>query len=236
MSEENKLGKTNFWLGFFAGVAIVAVIAFFALLVIVFSGKGPATPGPAAVVPSANEPAAVQPTAAAVPGPKDGEKFLGGKDASVVLIEYTDMECPYCLKNHVTIKQILSTYGDKVKYIVRHFPLSFHPEAEKAAEAVECATLQDKRFEMVDYVFNMNEAGTMSVASWKAGAKKLGLNTTKFDSCLDDGTTASIVSASAQEGGASGVDGTPATFINGQLVSGALPFESFKGTIDPLLK
>lgn len=243
MAEENRetSTKTNFWLGFFAGMAILAVVAFFVLLIVVFSNKQPvnlAADANTDVKPEQQQ--AEQPSkndTAPVPGVKDGEKFLGGKDAKAVLIEYTDLECPYCSKQHATVKQILSIYGNKIKYVLRHFPLtSIHPDAQKAAEAVECATEQNKRFEMVDYIFDANAAKTMSVDSWKAGAKKLGLNVSKFNDCLDSDRMASAVEASAQEGGASGVDGTPATFINGQLVSGAVPFDSFKGMIDSALK
>lgn len=237
MPEGSTSTKTNFWLGFFAGMAILAVVAFFVLLIVVFSNKQPVNFAANADTTAQPAQQAEQPAVAPVPGVKDGEKFLGGKDAKAVLIEYTDLECPYCSKQHTTVKQILSIYGDKVKYVLRHYPLtSIHPDAQKAAEAVECATEQNKRFEMVDYVFDANAAQAMSVDSWKAGAKKMGLNVGKFNDCLDSGRMAAAVEASAQEGGTAGVDGTPATFINGELVSGAVPIDSFKGMIDNALK
>ncbi|KKR08046.1 MAG: hypothetical protein UT32_C0004G0020 [Parcubacteria group bacterium GW2011_GWC2_39_14] len=232
MSEQTP--KTNFLLGFFVGMAILSTVAFFTLLIVVFNQPAQAN---LAVNPTIDttQPAA-EPTYVPVVGVKENEPFKGGKDAKVTIIEYTDFECPYCLKHHDTIKQIISTYGNKIKYVLRNFPLGFHPEAQKAAESFECALEQGKSFEMSDAMFQANEAGNMSVDKWKSLAKGFGLNTTEFNDCLDTGKYADKVAADAAEGGASGVTGTPATFVNGQLVSGALPFENFQQTIDALLK
>ncbi len=234
MSEQSS--KTNFFLGLFVGMAILSTLAFFTLLIVVFNDKDTVVP-----VVNADENAVVAPEedeapAAPVVGVKDNEPFKGGKDAKVTIIEYTDFECPYCLRHHATINQIISTYGNKVKYVLRNFPLSFHANAQKAAEAFECAAEQGKAYEMSDELFKANENDNMSVDTWKSLAKKLGLNTSKFNDCLDSGKYESKISTDIAEGGAAGVSGTPATFVNGQLVSGALPFESFQQTIDALLK
>lgn len=232
MSEQTP--KTNFLLGLFVGMAILSTVAFFTLLIVVFNQPAKAE---LAVKPTIDtvQPSE-EPTYAPVVGVKDNEPYKGGKDAKVTIIEYTDFECPYCLRHHVTINQINETYGNKIKYVLRNFPLGFHPEAQKAAESFECASEQNKAFEMAEAMFKANETGTMGVAKWKESAKTLGLNTTKFNDCLDTGKYADKVAADAAEGGVSGVTGTPATFVNGQLVSGALPFENFQQTIDGLLK
>ncbi len=228
--------KTNFFLGFFSGMALLAVVAFFVLLIMVFVGKQPVD---LAVNAEDNTALAAEeqqaPEAAPVPPVTDADYFIGGKNAKVVLIEYTDFECPYCLRHHDTAKQIRETYGDKIKFVGRNFPLSFHPESQKAAEAVECAGEQGKYWQMYDAAFAANEAGEMGVEKWKSEAVKLGLNASKFNDCLDSGKTVSKIDEQMASASAAGVDGTPATFVNGQLVSGALPFESFKQIIDGLL-
>lgn len=235
MSESN-VSKTNFLLGLFVGMAVLSTVAFFTLLVVVFNDKEEVNLAVNAQDVVADEPSQQVQAGAPVPAVKDGETFKGGKNAEVVLIEYTDFECPYCLRHHETVNQIIKEYGNDVKYVLRHFPLGFHPNAQKAAEAFECAAEQGKGYEMGDYMFAANEAGTMGVDKWKEGAKTLGLKTSQFNDCLDSGKYVAKVQQDVAEGSAAGVDGTPATFVNGQLVSGALPFESFKSAIDQMLQ
>lgn len=232
--------KINFWLGFFVGMAAIAIIGFVCMMIVVFHGQPPVNLATDNLAPSAVQPAAEPPvadkTVSDVPAVTKTDHQKGNAKAKVVVIEYTDFECPYCLKNHATIKQLTSDYGNKILYVMRNFPLSFHPNAQKAAEAAECAGEQGKFFEMADKIFAANEKQTMGVDQWKADAKALGLRTNNFNDCLDSGQMAQKISDSQAGGAAAGVDGTPATFINGQLVSGALPLESFKQIIDPLLK
>ncbi|MFH2136505.1 MAG: thioredoxin domain-containing protein, partial [Patescibacteria group bacterium] len=92
-----------------------------------------------------------------------------------------------------------------------------------------------KFWEMHDKIFAANGAGTMSVDKWKAEAKNLKLNTSKFNDCLDSGKYASEISAEEQAALVAGVEGTPATFVNGELVSGAVPYAQFKQIIDSYL-
>lgn len=236
MSDETKCtSRTNFFLGFFSGMALLSVIAFFVLMILVFSNKQSTPLAGDTEKPVAEEPAAEEPTASPVPAISDSDYVFGDKNAKVVLIEYTDFECPFCAKHYDTAKKIKETYGNKIAFVTRHFPLSFHAEAQKAAEAAECAGEQGKFWQMYDYIFAANKAKDMSVDKWKAGAKKLGLSTAKFNDCLDTGKYAQKIADSANGGAAAGVDGTPATFVNGELVSGALPFEQFKSMIDGLL-
>jgi protein-disulfide isomerase len=243
MNEENKATnagpKTNFLLGFFSGMALIALIAFFALVAIVFGNKQEvnlaAQAQPTADAPQAQAAPTEEPAAAAVPAIDGDDYVFGNKNADVVIIEYTDFECPFCARHFETAQQIKKEYGNKIAFVTRHFPLSFHPSAQKAAEASECAGDQGKFWEMYEELFALNTAGTMSVAEFKASAKSLGLNTSKFNKCLDNGTFAEKVKSQQAGGGLAGVSGTPATFINGQFISGALPFENFKSIIDSLL-
>jgi protein-disulfide isomerase len=234
--------KTTFALGLIAGIAVMSTIALVFVLNFLMSGKGfgalaQNTNQPTQVEPTAADPTAVAPTEEtnfADPRPVDESRdhIWGKANAKVTLIEYSDFECPFCSKHYETMKQIKEAYPNDVRVIFRHYPLSFHPEAQKAAEASECAADQGKFWEMYDKIFAANLAGDMSVAKWKTVAAELGMDSAKFDKCLDSGEKASRVAEDLNEGSGAGVEGTPATFVNGQLVSGALPIESFKQIID----
>ena len=158
----------------------------------------------------------------------------GNFNAPVTLVEFSDFECPFCEKIFPTINKILDDYEGKVRLVYKQFPLSFHPNAQKAAEASECASEQEKFWEYHDKLFE-NQANGYSVEKFKQWAKDLALNTQKFNDCLDSGKYAQKVQTDFQEGQQKGVSGTPATFINGRLIVGAQPYESFKQIIDGLL-
>lgn len=157
----------------------------------------------------------------------------GDFNAPITLVEFSDFECPFCERHYPTLNKILSENKGKVRLVYKHFPLGFHPNAQKAAEASECAAEQGKFWEYHDKLFE-NQPSGYSLEKFKQWAKDLGLNANKFNDCLDSGKYASKVQIDYQEGVQKGVNGTPATFINGQLVSGALPYETFKKIIDAL--
>lgn len=236
---DNQSTKANFLLGLFMGMAGVSVLAFFGLLIAIFSqGQSVALVDEAAATgadAAAND-ANAQPPAGPVPAVTADDHVTGGKNAKVTLIIYTDFECPYCLKHYDVTKELQKKYGDKIKLVVRNYPLSFHAQAQKAAEASECAAEQGKFWQMYDALFAANRAKTMSVDQWKSEAKKLGLDIKKFNTCLDSGKDAAKVKAQLDGGLSAGVEGTPATFINGKMLSGAMPLESYIAEIDPLLK
>ncbi len=159
------------------------------------------------------------------------DHVIGPANAPVTLIEYSDFQCPFCSRIFPTLQQVVKEYGNKVRFVYRHFPLtSIHPYAQKAAEASECAAEQGKFWQFHDLVFSNQEQ--LNLEQLKTWGKQLGLNTSKYNDCIDSGKYAKRVQTDMQEGEQKGVSGTPATFINGQLVSGALPFESFKQIID----
>ncbi|MFA4872992.1 MAG: thioredoxin domain-containing protein [Patescibacteria group bacterium] len=159
----------------------------------------------------------------------------GEFDAPITFVEFSDFECPFCERHYPTLKKILSDYAGKVRLVYKHFPLSFHPNAQKAAEASECADEQGKFWEYHDILFE-NQPSGYSLDKFKKWAQDTGLNAAQFNSCLDAGKYASKVQSDFDEGQRKGVNGTPATFVNGQLVSGALPYEAFQQIIDGLLK
>lgn len=164
-----------------------------------------------------------------VPVKTAGGQEKGGKGAKVTIVEFSDFECPYCSQVEPTVKQILGTYGDKVKLVYLDYPLEFHKKAPKASEAAHCAGDQSKYWEMHERLFSSRK---IDVPDLKAHAKDLGLDTAKFDKCLDGGEKAKLVEAARKQGEESGVSSTPAFFINGRPLAGALPFEEFKKVID----
>lgn len=162
-----------------------------------------------------------------------GQPFIGNEDATVTIIEFTDFQCPYCEKGYITMGEVLENYPDDVKIVVMNFPLSFHENAQKAAEASECAFAQGKFEEYHDTLFENNDA--LTVEDLKQYAVDLGLDTEEFNTCLDDGEMADEVEADMDVGSENGVTGTPAFFINGEKIVGARPYADFESVIEEAL-
>jgi protein-disulfide isomerase len=158
----------------------------------------------------------------------------GPENAPVTIVEFSDFECPFCSRVLPTLEQVEANYGDKVRIVFRQFPLNIHPNAQKAAEASLCAEDQGKFWEMHDHMFANQRQ--LSVDNLKAAAGELGLDVDTFAQCLDSGEHAGVVEADMKAGVEAGVSGTPAMFINGQLVSGAVPYEQVAEVIDAELK
>ena len=151
----------------------------------------------------------------------------GDKNAKVIIIEFSDFECPYCGRVVPSITKLEEKYGNKIGIYFRNFPLppNMHPDAQKAAEASLCANEQGKFWEMHDMMFS-NQNG-FSVDDLKKYAKNLGLESTKFNDCLDSGKMISSVLNDQTAGTKAGVQGTPTTFVNVKEIVGACPFETF---------
>ena len=160
----------------------------------------------------------------------DDDPSKGGKDAKVTVIEFTDYQCPFCSKVRPTVNQLVLDYGDKVRYVLRDFPLDFHPSAKKAAEAAQCAGDQDKYWQYSDVLWNNQKS--LETPDLKRYATELKLDQKKFDTCLDDGKYAAEVDKDLADGVKAGVNGTPTFFINGRVLSGALPLDEFKKIIE----
>jgi len=154
----------------------------------------------------------------------------GPANAPVTIVEFSDFQCPFCSRANASIAQVLDVYKDQVRVVFRDFPLSFHDKAQKAAEAGQCAADQGKFWEMHDQMFGNQQA--LDVDALKGYAKTVGLDEAKFAECLDGGKMAETVKKNLADGEEAGVSGTPAFFINGKMISGALPFEDFKKAID----
>jgi len=199
----------------------------------------PSAPDTVAQAPSVPETDYAAPTV-------DDDPFIGDPDATVTLIEFTDYQCPFCSRHYTqTYGQIKTEYVDtgKIKLVVRDYPLSFHPHAQKASEATECADDQDKFWEMHDKLFETQQTWSNAAdasATFKQFAADLGLNAGTFDSCLDSGKYTAEVAKDLADGSAAGISGTPGFWVIGpdgqeKLISGAYPFSEFKTTIDAML-
>ncbi|MFH1752238.1 MAG: DsbA family protein [archaeon] len=163
----------------------------------------------------------------------DDDSFIGNAEAPVTIVEFSDFQCPYCGKFYnETLAMLKKEYLDtgKAKLVYRDFPLSFHADAQKAAEAAECAGEQGKYFEMHDKIFE--NQSSIGVENLKQYAVDIGLDSSAFNTCLDSGTMAQEVQKDISDGQAYGVSGTPTFFVNGQKVVGAQPFTVFKQLID----
>jgi len=158
----------------------------------------------------------------------------GPDNAAVTIVEFSDFQCPFCGRVFPTVEKLMKDYDGKVRLVFRHFPLSFHPNAEKAAEAAACAQDQGKFWQMHDKMFSNQQK--LAVEDLKTFAKDIGLDQGKFDKCLDSGEKAAMVSADEKDGESAGVSGTPAFFINGIFINGAVPYEQFKEAVDRELK
>ncbi len=166
----------------------------------------------------------------------DDDAILGDEDAPVTIVEFSDYQCPFCARFHQeTLPQIKSQYINtgKVRFIYRDYPLPFHPFAEPAAIAAECAGDQNKYYEYHDKVFA--NSATLSEAGFKLWAQELGLNVATWERCRADPATKQEVAKDMQDGSAVGVQGTPAFFVNGRMVSGAQPFSAFQQVIEQAL-
>ncbi len=165
---------------------------------------------------------------------KENDYILGNKDAAVTLVVFSDLQCPYCARHHDTIKTLAQKYPNDIRIVWRHFPLSFHEYANAASNAAECAGEQGKFWEFIDKAFESQDSFSDEI--WAKLAGDLKLNASKFSKCVSDKKYNSKISEDMSLGSSSGVQGTPATFVNGNLISGAVPASTFEAEIDKLLE
>src|SRR6266446_4830091 len=160
----------------------------------------------------------------------DPARLRGSPKASVVILEFSDFQCPYCQAVEPTLKKLLAKYEGRVSLAYRDLPLrEIHPQAELAAEASRCAAEQGKFWEYHDLLFanpdKLNRAGVARMA------ENLVLNEGQFDACLSSGKYTKQIEQDLQDGIRAGVEGTPGIFINGILLSGAQPEAAFEKII-----
>ncbi len=159
----------------------------------------------------------------------DDDPSLGDVNAPVTIVEFTDFQCPSCAAMHPVLEEVLKSYGNAVRLVVRDFPLSQHQHALKAAEAANAAHAQGKFFEYIALLYKRQNA--LDIASLKKYATELGLNRQKFDAALDSGMYAAEVKRDIADGEIYGVGSTPTLFINGVLLR-TLSAEALRQAID----
>ena len=163
--------------------------------------------------------------------PINGAPVRGAANAPVTIVEFSDFHCPFCKRVLPTLKEIEAKYGDKVKLAFRDYPIDqLHPGARKAHEAARCAHEQGRFWAYHDVLFD--KAPRASLDDLKAYAREVGLDLPKFDQCVTSGKHKEVVQKDIDEGARLGVSGTPAFFINGELLSGAQPLESFVRVVE----
>lgn len=143
----------------------------------------------------------------------DDDPSRGAADAPVTVVEFTDFQCPACRAIHPVLDELVKSYGNRVRFVVRDFPLKQHEQARKAAEAADAAHAQGKFFEYITVLFKNQEA--LDVVSLKKYAAELGLDAARFNAALDGGTYATEVQKDIDEAEQYGIDSTPTIFING---------------------
>jgi protein-disulfide isomerase len=166
--------------------------------------------------------------------------IVGDKDAKVTVIEFSDVECPFCQRhaNNGTLDTVRTKYEGKVNTVFAHFPLNFHANAQKAGEAIECAGKLGGDEKFVSYkkaLFLKGGQPTLSVL--EEVAKADGLDATAFMACVNGGEFATKVTGQMDFGRKLGVTGTPGNVVmnneTGEFtkVSGAVPAEAFDAAI-----
>jgi protein-disulfide isomerase len=176
-----------------------------------------------------------QPDASAVYAfPVGDSPSKGPSDAWVTIVEISEFQCPFCQRVTPTLKQVRDTYGDDVRVVFKHNPLSFHNNAKPAAKAAECAREQGKFWEMHDKLFeNQRELDAPKLEEY---AKQVGTNVDQWKTCFASTKHEDRINGDQRLANQFGARGTPGFFINGRFLSGAQPFESFKVLIDEELK
>ncbi len=163
----------------------------------------------------------------------DDQPSKGATTATVTLVEFTDFQCPSCAQTQPVIDRLAAEYGDRVRIVVRDFPLAQHENAFKAAEAAEAAREQGKYWEYVALLFK--NQSSLDVANLKQFATSIGLDRARFDGALDSGKFAEKVQRDLLEGQKLGLSGTPTIFINGRRISDRT-YEGLKLIIEDALK
>ena len=164
----------------------------------------------------------------------DDDPFMGPENAPVTLIEFSDFQCPYCRRVQSVLKRLMTAYQGQVKLVFRDFPLrQVHPEAQKAAEAAQCANDQGQFWQYHDRLFAVTE---LKIDDLKRYAAEMGLDAGSFNTCLDSGKYSQEVQDDIDDARVAGVNATPSFFVNGLPINGAVPFERFVEMVELALE
>lgn len=169
---------------------------------------------------------------------RDDESIRGTKGAPIVLVEYSDFQCPFCVRGFETVTALLDEYKGKVQFIYKHLPLSFHQQAKLAAQYYEAVRLQnaDKAFKFHDELFKQQTKIQKGEAFFKEVAKSVGADMGKLAKDVNSEAVIGRVDEDMAEAAEFGMQGTPGFLINGIPVKGAYPKAHFDGIIAELQK
>ncbi|MEX0916788.1 MAG: DsbA family protein [Candidatus Spechtbacterales bacterium] len=172
----------------------------------------------------------------------ESDHIRGNANAEITLIEYSDLECPFCQSVHPTLEQLVADYDGKVRWVYRHFPLdSIHPQARPAAEASECVAELGGNNAFWAFIDGIFEDPATQLPLMRNVALATGVNASEFDSCVASGKYSEVVEGNISDGVGAGVTGTPHTLVlgpDGEVIPmvGAQPIGAFKTVIDEMLK
>jgi len=169
---------------------------------------------------------------------RSDESVRGTKGAPIVLVEYSDFECPFCTRGFTTVTEFMKKYEGKVQFIYKHLPLSFHKQAMIASQYFEAIRLQneDKAFKFHDAIFAKQSKLRAGESFLKAEAKKLGVNMGKLATDVKSEKVKERIEADMKEAAKFGIQGTPGFVLNGIPIKGAYPVSYFDKIIEELKK
>lgn len=227
------------------GIPIAIIIAAALIAGAIYLNGNANTPTP---VPAGNNTNQEQVTPETTVRPVDDtDHILGNPNAPIILVEYSDYDCPFCKNFHETMNRIMSEFGQdgKVAWVYRHFPIrQLHPNSPKIAEAAECvASLggNESFWSFSDSVFEKRAQNTLTdMSKLSIFAADAGVNVTEFEKCLADGTYTQSILESVQEAADAGARGTPHTIVlvgnQEGVINGAQPYETVKQIVSDLIK
>lgn len=235
-----------FVFGIVEGILVLCTIGFFIMLSLYLGGDSNAV----AKAPNGNNGNGAPTAAPAANGTisvaavdKDVDHIRGNEDAEITIVEYSDLECPFCQRHHDTMKQLMAEYGDKVRWVYRHLPLdSLHRQAREEALATECAGEQGRFWELTDLIFETTTSNDgLDLSKLPEYAAQAGVSDIdQFNECLASKKYASKVQRDEQDAASAGGTGTPHTVIvgpDGELVpiKGAQPLSAIEGALAQFL-
>ncbi len=160
----------------------------------------------------------------------EGSPLRGNPDAQLAIVSFMDFECPYCRRVNETMERIEEEYGDRVRIVFKHLPLTGHARAPAAHAAAEASHRQGRFWEMHDRIFASPRE--MSPEKYVEYAQEIGLDVERFRRDVASSEVKRRVAGDLAEAATLGVTGTPSFFVNGRFLSGAQPYEVFQALID----
>lgn len=166
------------------------------------------------------------------------ETYRGSQDGVLTLVEYSDFQCPYCARGFETVMTLMEKYKGKLRFVYKHLPLEFHPQAMLASQYYEAARLQgaEKAFQFHDRLYKDQSKLKNGEAFFKEVAKSIGLDLKKLETDVKSEAVKTRIEQDIKEAQSFGIQGTPGFVFNGVPVKGAYPTEHFEGIVEELKK